>query len=183
MSLSTTLNQAVKLQERINGLRKQLSDLLNKARQEHASASGGGDPRRLATRRQSQRQSGEGCGAEAGPRRREARQWQREPGGRERSAAKLPATRKGRGTAKTNSRSRGSLAGRKRASSPSGPLAPAVVQVLQASGKPMRVADILEGLFKNGYTFSSPEPKKNLAARIYRLNGVKQVAGGLFAQV
>jgi len=45
----------------------------------------------------------------------------------------------------------------------------------------MSVADILEGLFSNGYKFASPEPKKNLFARIYRLNGVKKVGPGKFA--
>ena len=36
-------------------------------------------------------------------------------------------------------------------------------------------------LLADGYHFNSAEPKKNLAARIYRLNGVKQVSAGLFA--
>ena len=44
----------------------------------------------------------------------------------------------------------------------------------------MNVKDILDGLTANGYQFNSAEPKKNLAARIYRLKGVKQVASGLF---
>ena len=79
---------------------------------------------------------------------------------------------------------RGSLlAGRKRAASPSGPLAPAVVRVLAQKNKPMTVRDILAQLLANGYSFNSPEPKKNLAARIYRLKGVKQVGAGLFAKV
>ena len=63
----------------------------------------------------------------------------------------------------------------------SGPLAPAVVQVLKAKGTPLRVAEILEGLRANGYRYPSADPKKNLSARIYRLKGVKQVAPGQFA--
>ncbi len=45
----------------------------------------------------------------------------------------------------------------------------------------MNVRDILDQLLANGYAFNAPEPKKNLAARIYRLKGVKQVSPGLFA--
>ncbi len=77
---------------------------------------------------------------------------------------------------------RSPLAGHKRASSPSGPLAPAVVKVLEQKNKPMTVRDILEQLLATGYKFNTPEPKKNLAARIYRLKGVKQVNPGLFAR-
>ncbi len=46
----------------------------------------------------------------------------------------------------------------------------------------MSVRDILDHLLSNGYTFNTSEPKKNLAARIYRLKGVRQVSPGLFAQ-
>jgi hypothetical protein len=45
----------------------------------------------------------------------------------------------------------------------------------------MGVTEILDSLLANGYKFSSPEPKKNLFARIYRLKGVKQVGPGRFA--
>jgi hypothetical protein len=69
----------------------------------------------------------------------------------------------------------------RRSTSPTGPLAPAVVQVLRSKDSPMSVSEILEGLFSNGYKFASPEPKKNLFARIYRLTGVKQVGPGKFA--
>jgi hypothetical protein len=68
----------------------------------------------------------------------------------------------------------------RRSTSPTGPLAPAVVQVLQSRELPMNVSEILEGLMSNGYKFASPEPKKNLFARIYRLKGVKQVGPGKF---
>jgi hypothetical protein len=69
----------------------------------------------------------------------------------------------------------------RRSTSPTGPLAPAVVQVLKSKSSPMSVSEILDGLLANGYKFASPEPKKNLFARIYRLKGVKQVGPGKFA--
>jgi hypothetical protein len=68
-----------------------------------------------------------------------------------------------------------------RSASPTGPLAPAVVRVLKSKSSPMSVSEILDGLLSNGYKFASPEPKKNLFARIYRLKGVKQVGPGKFA--
>ena len=69
----------------------------------------------------------------------------------------------------------------RRSTSPTGPLAPAVVQVLKSKSSPMSVSEILDGLLSNGYKFASPEPNKNLFARIYRLRGVKQVGPGKFA--
>ena len=99
-----------------------------------------------------------------------------------RPAAAVPRlTRRGtRGrstrSAALNGRGRG-----RRSTSPSGPLAPAVVRVLKSRGAPMGVSDILDGLLSSGYKFNSPEPKKNLFARIYRLKGVRQVGPGRFA--
>jgi hypothetical protein len=88
-----------------------------------------------------------------------------------------PAERPGKATvAAPAARGRGRWRG-----SPSGPLAPAVVQVLKAKRTPMGVAEILEGLRTNGYQYPSADPKKNLSARIYRLKGVKQVGPGQFA--
>jgi hypothetical protein len=69
----------------------------------------------------------------------------------------------------------------RRSTSPTGPLAPAVVQVLKSKDSPMSVSEILDGLMSNGYKFASPEPKKNLFARIYRLKGVAKVGPGKFA--
>jgi hypothetical protein len=69
----------------------------------------------------------------------------------------------------------------RRSTSPSGSLAPVVVKVLKSKGSPMTVAEILDDLMSSGYKFTSPEPKKNLFARIYRLKGVKQVGPGRFA--
>ena len=88
------------------------------------------------------------------------------------------ATTRARRSAPTvlNGRGRG-----RRSTSPTGPLAPAVVRVLKSRSGPMGVSEILDGLLKNGYKFNSPEPKKNLFARIYRLKGVRQVGPGQFA--
>ena len=88
------------------------------------------------------------------------------------AAARLPARQKSNAARRSRA-----VNGRR---SPSGPLAPAVVKVLQSKGKAMSVRDILSDLTASSYRFSSPEPKKNLAARIYRLSGVKQVGPGLF---
>ncbi len=157
MSIVNTLRRAAILQEKIETLRGQLAGLVEQARAEIA-ASSKEDPTT------SLRRIGR-------------------PKMLKSSATKARASRE-RGRPKTAASSketrRSPLAGRKRASSPSGPLAPAVVKVLRSKGKAMNVRDILAGLTSSGYKFTSPEPKKNLAARIYRLSGVKQVAPGLF---
>jgi hypothetical protein len=94
------------------------------------------------------------------------------------AAARTVASR-GRGRRATAAAPSGKSRGR-RSTSPTGPLAPAVVQVLKSKESPMSVSEILDGLMSNGYKFASPEPKKNLFARIYRLKGVKQVGPGRF---
>ena len=163
MSISKSLLRAVKLQERIEELRDRLTTLLDLARAEIAStpledlavSPQGGRPKMLKIAR-----------------------------GKQVAPAQIAAVKKIDGRTKAahaGKRARRSpLAGRKRASSPSGPLSPAVVKVLQSKKQPMNVRDILSGLFANGYKFNSADPKKNLAARIYRLKGVKQVSSGLF---
>ena len=95
------------------------------------------------------------------------------------AAARTVASR-GRGRRATAVAPSGKSRGR-RSTSATGPLAPAVVQVLKSKESPMSVSEILDGLMSNGYKFASPEPKKNLFARIYRLKGVKQVGPGRFA--
>ena len=95
------------------------------------------------------------------------------------AVAPTPRVAKRGGGRKAVAASVGRSRGR-RSTSPTGPLAPAVVQVLQSKEMPMNVSEILEGLMSNGYKFASPEPKKNLFARIYRLKGVKQVGPGKF---
>jgi hypothetical protein len=98
------------------------------------------------------------------------------PGGQKQPVTP-PAARRGKAAVKTPAaRGRG-----RRRGSPSGPLAPAVVQVLKAKGAPMGVAEILGGLRADGYRYPAADPKKNLGARIYRLKGVKQVGPGRFA--
>ena len=171
MSLTNSLRQAAKLQEKIEGLRGQLSSLLDKARSELAST-----PAEEIT---------------VAPRR--GRPKMKQAAGRRALAAKAAPAAHGRKPVRASGRPRTArtakgrqqspLKGVKRAASPSGPLAPAVVKVLGSKKQPMNVRDILDGLLADGYQFNSAEPKKNLAARIYRLNGVKQVSAGLFAAV
>jgi len=73
------------------------------------------------------------------------------------------------------------LKGKKRPSSPSGPLAPAVLRVMKRGGKPMNVDAVLQGLKSEKYVWKVSDAKKNLSARIYTLPGVKKVGPGLFA--
>lgn len=73
------------------------------------------------------------------------------------------------------------LKGRKRPASPSGPLAPAVVGVLKNAGAPMNVQGIYDALVASNYQFTSSDAKKNLAARVYKLPGVKPLGDGMFA--
>lgn len=170
MSIATTLRKAAKLQEKIDELRGQLAGVLDKARSELASspteeiptvARRVGRPKMLKSS-SVKAQNGTGRGR-----------------GRPSTVKKVDGRTKAARAAKIVKR-RSPLAGRKRASSPSGPLAPAVVKVLESKGKAMNVRDILSDLISDGYKFNSPEPKKNLAARIYRLSGVKQVSAGMF---
>jgi hypothetical protein len=175
MSISTSLHRAAQLQEKIDALRVQLTGLIDRARSEIGSAAasklGIGDIGRPSPGRRKARRGRRTLPAAVPPAVepvRKARQLKPRAG-------RSPAAR----ALKAGKRS--PLAGRKRASSPSGPLAPAVVRVLKGKRRPMNVRDILSGLLSSGYEFSSPEPKRNLAARIYRLKGVKQVGGGLFA--
>lgn len=172
MAITTSLRRAAKLQEKIEDLREQLSSLLDKARAELASTPA--EDISIAPRRG-------------------RRKMMKKPGtGRRAATVSAPPTR-GRKPAKIDGRSKSAraakarqqspLKGVKRSTSPSGPLAPAVVQVLQSKKQPMNVRNILDGLLADGYHFNSPEPKKNLAARIYRLKGVKQVSAGLFAAI
>jgi hypothetical protein len=111
-------------------------------------------------------QTGEAAAADAARRPEGQKQPTTPPAERRGKAAAVASAARGRG------RQRGS---------PSGPLAPAVVQVLKAKGAPMSVAEILAGLRANGYRYPAADPKKNLGARIYRLKGVKQVGPGRFA--
>ena len=169
MPTSTSLHRAAKLHEKIEQLRGQLADLLDKARAELAASPAEEVP---ATSRRGSR-----------------KMLKKSATVRRAAPAPVPAKR-GRKPMVTTGRAkpaapeprgrRSPLKGVKRSTSPSGPLAPAVVKVLETRKQPMNVKDILDGLTANGYQFNSAEPKKNLAARIYRLKGVKQVNAGLF---
>jgi hypothetical protein len=71
--------------------------------------------------------------------------------------------------------------GKKRPASPSGPLAPAVHKVMKRAGGPVNVDAVLQGLKQDKYVWNVDDPKKNLAARIYTMPGVKKVGPGMFA--
>jgi hypothetical protein len=177
MSISTSLHRAAQLQEKIDELRGQLSSLLDHARSEMTSAAAKVVslvvPAAKSTGRRKARRGRPKSKAVSTPK----------PAvvsvSRGRKPKKLDGRSKAARAIKATSRS--PLAGQKRAASPSGPLAPAVVKVLKAKKGSMSVRDILDDLLASGYKFNTPDPKKNLAARIYRLKGVKQVGQGLFA--
>ena len=149
---SSVLRKAAEVQEKIEQLESELHKLLE-------------------TGNSADSDSQAGSAAERGRNAKEAEQ----PSARGRRAGRSTGAA-ATGTASANGRSRG-----RRSTSPSGPLAPAVVKVLKARSNPMSVAEILDGLNASGYKFTSPEPKKNLFARIYRLKGVRQVGPGRFA--
>ena len=72
------------------------------------------------------------------------------------------------------------LAGRPRPASPSGPLAPAVVKVLQRYGRAMKVNEILIGLEHDSYIWTAKNPRQTLYVRIGKLAGVSKVDEGLY---
>lgn len=86
----------------------------------------------------------------------------------------------GRKTGEDGTRGPSKLAGRPRPSSPSGPLAPAVVQVLQRYGRAMKVNEILIGLEHDNYIWTAKNPRQTLYVRIGKLAGVKKVDEGLY---
>jgi len=79
-----------------------------------------------------------------------------------------------------NGPSNSKLAGRPRPASPSGPLAPAVVKVLQRYARPMKVTKILTGLEHDNYVWTAKNPKQTLYVRIGKLAGVKKAGEGLY---
>jgi len=84
----------------------------------------------------------------------------------------------GRKSAEGNGSS--ALAGRPRPRSASGPLAPAVVKVLQRYNRPMKVTEILFGLEQDGYQWTAKNPKQTLYVRVGKLAGVRKMAEGLY---
>ena len=72
------------------------------------------------------------------------------------------------------------LAGKPRPRSASGPLAPAVVKVLQRYNRPMKVTEILTGLEQDQYHWTAKNPKQTLYVRIGKLAGVSKAGDGLY---
>jgi len=72
------------------------------------------------------------------------------------------------------------LAERPRPASPSGPLAPAVVKVLERYGRAMKVNEILIGLEHDNYIWTAKNPRQTLYVRIGKLAGVKRAGEGLY---
>ena len=156
---TSTLRRALDLQERIEGLQRELSRLLGK----NVSLSGlvSGTVSASAPRR----------GRKPGRPAKKAAKRGRKPGRPAKKSAKP-----GRSKKRTSP-----FKGRKRPSSPSGPLAPAVHKVLKRSGGPMNVDAILQGLKQDKYVWKVSNPKANLAARVYTMPGVKKTGPGMFA--
>ncbi|MBU3664390.1 MAG: hypothetical protein FGM15_00720 [Chthoniobacterales bacterium] len=153
---TSTLRRALDLQERIEGLQRELSRVLGK----NAALSG---------------LVGEVTGLSL-PARRGRKPGRKKAAGRKAGRPAKKAAESGRGKKRTSP-----FKGKKRPSSPSGPLAPAVIKVMKRAGGPMNVDAVLQGLKNNKYVWNVSDPKKNLAARIYTLPGVKKVGPGLFA--
>jgi len=160
---TSTLRRALDLQERIEGLQRELSRLLGK----NVSLAG------FVSETVSI----------SGPRRR-GRKPGRKPGRAAKKAAKRGPKpgRPAKKVAKRGRKKRSSpFKGKKRPSSPSGPLAPAVHKVLKRAGGPMNVDAILQGLKQDKYVWKVSNPKANLAARVYTMPGVKKTGPGMFA--
>ncbi|MEX1010113.1 MAG: hypothetical protein WEC72_02090 [Chthoniobacterales bacterium] len=157
---TTTLRRALDLQERIEGLQRELSRLLGKnvslAGLVSDAVSDGGPRRR---------------GRKPGRPAKKASKSGRKPGRPAKKAAK-GARRKTRTSP---------FKGKKRPSSPSGPLAPAVHKVMKRAGGPMNVDAILQGLKQDKFVWKVSDPKKNLAARVYKMPGLKKTRPGMFA--
>jgi hypothetical protein len=81
---------------------------------------------------------------------------------------------------KTRAGAPSKIAGIPRPASPSGPLAPAVVRVLQRYGRALKVQEILIGLEHDGYIWTAKNPRQTLYVRIGKLAGVKKVGEGLY---
>ena len=157
LTLNTaTLRRALDLQERIEGLQSELQRLLGKNSSLAAFVGA--------------------AATTAGPRRRGRKPGRpakrgRKPGRPAKKVAKR--SRRGKRTSP--------FKGRKRPSSPSGPLAPAVHKVLKRAGGPMNVDAILQGLKQDKYVWKVSNPKANLAARVYTMPGLKKTGPGMFA--
>jgi hypothetical protein len=157
---TTTLRRALGLQERIEGLQRELSRLLGK---DSSLAGLAGDTAGVAVPRRRGAKPGRPIKKKAAKRGSEAA-----------APAKKPAKRAGKKRSSP-------FKGKKRPSSPSGPLAPAVHKVMKRAGGPMNVDAILQGLKQDKYVWKVSNPKANLAARVYTMSGLKKVGPGMFA--
>ncbi len=156
---TTTLRRALDLQERIEGLQRELSRLLGK---DGSLAGLIGETSGVAASRRRGRKPGR-------PAKKAAKRGRKSPGPAKKAAK--------RGRKKRTS----PFKGKKRPASPSGPLAPAVHKVLKRAGSPMNVDAILQGLKQDKYVWKVSNPKANLAARVYTMPGLKKVGPGKFA--
>jgi hypothetical protein len=68
----------------------------------------------------------------------------------------------------------------KKVRQPRGAFTFAVREVLKNSTEPLRTAQIFEQLVKKGTVQNTPNAKKVLGIRLYKLVGVKSLGGGLF---
>ena len=91
--------------------------------------------------------------------------------------------RRGRppGSGKKSTDGSSPLSGKPRPRSASGPLAPAVVKVLQRYNRPMKVNEILIGLEQDGYQWTAKNPKQTLYVRVGKLSGVRKIGEGLYS--
>ena len=99
--------------------------------------------------------------------------------------AKVPRPRgrppgSGRKVREDGTRGPSKLAGQPRPASPSGPLAPAVVKVLQRYGRALKFNEILIGLEHDNYVWTAKNPRQTLYVRIGKLAGVSKVSEGLY---
>lgn len=172
---TSTLRQALHLQERIEGMQKELSRLLGDGVSLVAGGIvAGSEAVAAAARKVSKRGRPKGSGRKPG----RPKGSGRKPG-RPKGSGRKPG-RPPKKAAKAKKRV-SPLKGKKRPSSPSGPLGPAVIKVMKRAGGPVNVDAVLQGLKDDKYVWNVSDPKKNLAARIYTIKGVKKVSRGMFA--
>lgn len=157
---TSTLRRALDLQERIEDLQRELTRILGKS----LSLSG---------------LTGESAVVTVPPPRgrKPGRPAKKTARGKRKSARPVKRTTES-GPAKERT---SPFKGKRRPSSPSGPLAPAVHKVMKRAGAPMNVDAILQGLKLDKYVWKVSEPKKNLAARVYTMPGLKKVGAGMFS--
>jgi hypothetical protein len=162
---TTTLRRALDLQEKIEGMQTELSRLLGRGATLTAAA--------LATTSGVVAKWGRKPGRPKGSGRKPGRPAKR---GRKPGRPAKKAAKAGRRKTRVSP-----LKGKKRPASPSGPLGPAVIKVMKRAGGALNVDAVLQGLKDDKYVWKVKDAKKNLAARIYTLKGVKKVGPGKFA--